>query len=463
MSEVILDETDGYEDSDPEVVEEEFSAFRITKVARGMPADKAGLLSGDRVIAVDGVLGADPIIALDVDLANRSVPITIERDGHPIELTITPVKYSETGLFIFGWEGEAAYRLRLTAGEQETWLDCEKYTYHDIKGNPIAKVVADYDPVPVTISIAEEGKEIGKPYEVRRLRSLLLTSPDGSKECDILDCFNLYDVEVLVDETIIDQAKGFDDMVIGRSLRHPEGVSSLIHELRHVWQTQQPLYEKLLDLYEHEFMFDPSKIPDSLSLLEDLKEIVGTVAGASFDFTKVIKSYDEFREIELERETNNTKQGTDEYKTLRQTLALPTQVVERDAEFAALKALRILRDKFGINLLGELPQPYQQRPPTAGELETEKLDNKFQRKRDRAYKRLFNAQYPRPTRGELPKHKGAYRLKDGVKSYMRSLCGTSKYMRRGQSKESYGVMPQVTFDKKHQSTADFFERIKEGV
>jgi regulator of sigma E protease len=75
----------------------------------GGPADRAGLRRGDVILAVDGRLGIPQPDILDLIHKNPGKPITFsfERDGTPMELTITPEKIGDIGLIgakIYPWE-----------------------------------------------------------------------------------------------------------------------------------------------------------------------------------------------------------------------------------------------------------------------------------------------------------------------------------------------------------------------
>jgi S1-C subfamily serine protease len=69
------------------------TAAMITAVETDSPADQAGLLTGDLVLAVDGqtVTGADDLVRmLAADTINRTVPIDILRRGDPRRVWVSP-------------------------------------------------------------------------------------------------------------------------------------------------------------------------------------------------------------------------------------------------------------------------------------------------------------------------------------------------------------------------------------
>ena len=74
-------------------VTEDASGFLVTKVNEGGPADQAGMLPGDTVVAVDGVdvrgMTIDDTSALVKGEENTTVEITVERAGEQVTLTVT--------------------------------------------------------------------------------------------------------------------------------------------------------------------------------------------------------------------------------------------------------------------------------------------------------------------------------------------------------------------------------------
>ena len=73
--------------------EEGKPGFLVTKVNQGGPADQAGMLPGDIVVAVDGVdvreMNIDDTSALVKGEENTTVDITVERAGEELTLTVT--------------------------------------------------------------------------------------------------------------------------------------------------------------------------------------------------------------------------------------------------------------------------------------------------------------------------------------------------------------------------------------
>jgi len=70
-------------------------AVRIDEIETGGPAARAGLRSGDIIVAIDGISvgGADDLIRLlNVDRIGRAFEMTVLRDGRIEKLSVTPIE-----------------------------------------------------------------------------------------------------------------------------------------------------------------------------------------------------------------------------------------------------------------------------------------------------------------------------------------------------------------------------------
>jgi regulator of sigma E protease len=82
-------------------------APRVGRVAGGSAAERAGLLAGDRIVAVDGepIASARALIERIRGAAERALELTVERDGRTVRLAVTPVRVSDEGAQSFGRMG----------------------------------------------------------------------------------------------------------------------------------------------------------------------------------------------------------------------------------------------------------------------------------------------------------------------------------------------------------------------
>ena len=76
---------------------EEKGAFKVEKVVAGSPADEAGLLPGDVLVALDGIrLGDDKLKEAKAKMApGKTVRYTVKRDGGKREIAVTLGKMPE--------------------------------------------------------------------------------------------------------------------------------------------------------------------------------------------------------------------------------------------------------------------------------------------------------------------------------------------------------------------------------
>ena len=68
------------------------SGLLINQVAGGSPADAAGLLVGDIIVAFDRKAvhdGEELVTRLRGDRVGKAVPVTVLRGGSPVDVTVT--------------------------------------------------------------------------------------------------------------------------------------------------------------------------------------------------------------------------------------------------------------------------------------------------------------------------------------------------------------------------------------
>ena len=72
------------------------------------PAAKAGLQAGDKIVRLNGTNNPDweEIYTKEIEGAERSLSLTIERNGHQFPVSVTPVLDEKQGVGDAGWEGQ---------------------------------------------------------------------------------------------------------------------------------------------------------------------------------------------------------------------------------------------------------------------------------------------------------------------------------------------------------------------
>ena len=80
----------------------------IGHVIPDSPAAKVGIVPGDKIVRLNGKNDPDweDIITTEVESAERPITITIERAGHLIPLSVTPILDDKLGFGSAGWEGQ---------------------------------------------------------------------------------------------------------------------------------------------------------------------------------------------------------------------------------------------------------------------------------------------------------------------------------------------------------------------
>lgn len=72
------------------------------------PAAKAGIQAGDRIVRLNGKDNPDweEIVTKEIEGAERTLTVTIERNGHQFPVSVTPVLDEKEGVGLAGWEGQ---------------------------------------------------------------------------------------------------------------------------------------------------------------------------------------------------------------------------------------------------------------------------------------------------------------------------------------------------------------------
>jgi regulator of sigma E protease len=80
----------------------------IGHVLPDSPAARAGIVPGDKIVGLNGKSNPDweEIITTEVESAERPLTVTIDRAGHLIPLSVTPILDEKLGFGSAGWEGE---------------------------------------------------------------------------------------------------------------------------------------------------------------------------------------------------------------------------------------------------------------------------------------------------------------------------------------------------------------------
>ena len=80
----------------------------VGRVVADSPPAKAGILAGDKILAIDGEKNPDweDISMRETERVGRPTAVTVERAGHTFNTSLTPVLDEKSGMGDGGWEGE---------------------------------------------------------------------------------------------------------------------------------------------------------------------------------------------------------------------------------------------------------------------------------------------------------------------------------------------------------------------
>ena len=80
----------------------------IGHVQPDSPAAKAGILAGDKIVQLNGKDNPDweEIITKEIEGAQRTLTVTLERNGRQFPVSLVPVLDDKEGVGSAGWEGQ---------------------------------------------------------------------------------------------------------------------------------------------------------------------------------------------------------------------------------------------------------------------------------------------------------------------------------------------------------------------
>jgi regulator of sigma E protease len=139
----------------------------VGHVVAGSPAAKAGIQEGDKIVRLNGQSNPDweDIVTKEIGSVDRPLTVTVERGGHLISTTVTPVLDEKEGLGSAGWEGQN----QIQVGEVRTGMPAASAGLQKgdllvkVNGTPIhsrftlPEIIRKSDGKPVTIEYQRNG------------------------------------------------------------------------------------------------------------------------------------------------------------------------------------------------------------------------------------------------------------------------------------------------------------------
>jgi hypothetical protein len=231
-----------------------------------------------------------------------------------------------------------------------------RYEYRDAEGRKIADVEAEY----LSSGDMVEDPTNGEIVTAKRLKKLVLTNPEDGRSFDVLAAFNGSATDVIVpDKRIMNSSHGVMSVeVTAPAPESPVDLGTLLHELGHIDQFNDPETSSyasfsaiskpfMVDGELHRLGLDDAQrlhaakghLTAVFAALPEAREAADPAAVAAFEGASTME--------ELEPAA----------KRLRDTLALPVRMAERDATRRALLGLRRIRAEAGIDLLSKTINP----------------------------------------------------------------------------------------------------------
>lgn len=226
--------------------------------------------------------------------------------------------------------------------------EVRRYEYKDATGKTIANVEAAYERTSESVPAPWNPDEM---IPVRKLSVWSVTNPETGEAFDMLAEFNTSNAQVLVPDARTKNYSFdfFSGNVVVPPPESPVDVANILHELGHADQYADEAYDAFV-----------AGAPISNQFLmgrEDRK----AVAVSQLDY--VLKALPEVAPYVPEEAARKLRDATtpeevlEAAKELKDILALPSRMLERDANRRALSALRKLRDRIGVNLLKDTLNP----------------------------------------------------------------------------------------------------------
>jgi len=137
----------------------------VDQVNSGSPAYEAGVQPGDEIISADGKQVEQWTDLTEIVGSGQQVSLTVERDGKPVTLAVTPEK-GEDGRYIIGITSKVSHNaFTAAAGGAKSTLNMTKMLFESIGQLITGKVSADEVSGPVgIITMAGETAQYGFSY-----------------------------------------------------------------------------------------------------------------------------------------------------------------------------------------------------------------------------------------------------------------------------------------------------------
>ena len=230
------------------------------------------------------------------------------------------------------------------------------YEYKDASGRKIADVEAELSASGDMI----EDPASGEVVAAKRLTSLKLTNPEDGRVFDVLAAFNGKGADIIVpDKRIANYSHGvLGTEAIVPSPESPLDLATMLHELGHVDQLDDPETQGFSGFagISKAFMVEGGMKALGTDDQERIKTAKGHLRAIFDEVPEAKEAADAVAVAALEIASTMEELETAAAK-LKDVLALPLRMAERDATRRALQNLRRIREEAGIDLLKKTLNP----------------------------------------------------------------------------------------------------------
>ncbi len=90
-----------------------FTTTVIDKVIEGSPAEAAGIMTGDKIVSIDGtdITAWDQVSQIIQSSAGSEMTFSVDRDGQTLEFSLTPEFEEERGVYIMGAQCKVSHNV----------------------------------------------------------------------------------------------------------------------------------------------------------------------------------------------------------------------------------------------------------------------------------------------------------------------------------------------------------------
>ncbi|HTK59928.1 MAG TPA: hypothetical protein VL283_01855 [Candidatus Baltobacteraceae bacterium] len=231
-----------------------------------------------------------------------------------------------------------------------------RYEYKDAEGKKIADVEAEF----LTVGEMIEDPASGGVVAARKLLSLKLVNPDDGRVFDVLAAFNGKGADIIVPERRI---ANYSHGVLGTEAivpapESPVDLATMLHELGHVDQLDDPETQGFSGFagISKAFMVKGGMRALGLDDVERITTAKGHMTAVFAAIPEAREAADPEAVAALEAASTMEELETAAAR-LKDILALPLRMAERDATRRALQNLRRVREESGIDLLSKTLNP----------------------------------------------------------------------------------------------------------